>query len=87
MYQLTILVKNDLDEKARDQILSEVKKNLGEVKKEDLWGVRNLAYPIKHQDKAYYAHFEFDQDPKVIKLLDKTIKLNEDILRYLLIRG
>lgn len=86
MYNLTILIKNDLDEKTRDQLLSGVRKNLGEVKKEDPWGIRNLAYPISHQDKAFYAYFEFEADPKIIPSLDKQIKLNEDILRYLIIR-
>ncbi|MBI2022548.1 30S ribosomal protein S6 [Candidatus Daviesbacteria bacterium] len=85
-YKLTILVKNDLEEKTRDELLSEIKKNLGSVIKEDLWGSRNLTYPIKHQTQAFYAHFEFETEPKNIPSLDKQIKLNEDIIRYLLIR-
>lgn len=86
MYQLTLLLKNNLEEKAREELLSEVTKNLGQVKKADLWGVRNLAYPIKHQEKAFYANFEFEAEPASIPTLDKTLKLNEDIIRYLLIR-
>jgi len=56
------------------------------VVKEDLWGVRDLVYPIKKQSKGFYAHFEILADPKNAKGLDKTLKVEEDILRYLLVR-
>lgn len=85
-YQLTILVKNDLDEKTRKGLLDDVTKNFGKIIKEDLWGVRNLAYPIKHMEKAFYAFYEFDSEPNTIPSLDKMVKLNEDIIRYLLVR-
>lgn len=84
-YLLTVLIKKDLEDKARKEILDGVKKSLGKVKEDD-WGVRDLAYPIQHQQSAYYVHFEFESDPKEIKELDKSLKLNEDIIRYLLLR-
>ena len=85
-YLLTILIKQDLDEKDRQAILDSVKKNLGKLNKEDIWGSRELAYPIKHMEKAFYAHFEFESDPATIPPLDKMLKLNEDIIRYLIVR-
>lgn len=89
-YLLTLVSKPDMDEKERKALLdSMVKKLLGEegkVSKEDLWGVRELAYPIKKQSKGFYAHYEISADPKAAKGLDKTLKLEEDVLRYLLVR-
>lgn len=58
----------------------------GKVEKEDLWGMRPLAYPIKRQTSGFFAHFEIQADPKDAKALDKSLKLEEDILRYLLTR-
>ena len=58
----------------------------GKVIKEDLWGERDLVYPIKKQTKGFYAHFEIEAEGKNAKGLDKQLKLEEDILRYLLIR-
>lgn len=86
MYQLTVLMKNDLEDKARQELLDGVKKNFGKLTKEDLWGSRSLAYPIKHQDKAFYVHYEFEAEPKTIPALDKNLKLNEDIIRFLLLK-
>lgn len=85
-YLLTLLVKNDLAEKDRKQLLDSISSQFGKLVKEDLWGSKNLAYPINHQDKAYFAHFEFQSEPNMISSLDKNVKLNEDIIRYLLIR-
>ena len=89
-YYLTLVLKQDVDEKERKSLLDSVTKKLvgedGKVEKEDLWGVKDLVYPIKKQSKGFFAHFEISADPKSVKDLDKNLKVEEDILRYLLIR-
>lgn len=86
-YNLTILINNKVDEKGRAGLVDDVKKGFGNLVKEELWGVRTLAYEIRHMDKAFFANFEFEADPKAIVTLDKNIRLNEDIIRYLLVRS
>lgn len=85
-YALTIVLKPDLDEKARKELLEPVVKKFEKLEKEEAWGARDLAYLIKRQTKGWYAHYLFSADPKVIKSLDKALKIEEDILRYLLVR-
>lgn len=89
-YLLTLVLKSDLDEKERKTLLDSVLKKMtgedGKVLKEDLWGARDLAYPIKRQTKGFYAHFEIQTDPKNAKGIDKILKLEEDVLRYLIVR-
>lgn len=88
-YYLTLVLKPDLEEKARKELLDDVEKKLQAAKgklKTDLWGSKDLAYPIKKQNKGYYAHFTFETDPAVAKGLDGALKLEDDILRYLLVR-
>ena len=86
-YSLTLVLKNDLAEKERTELLGTVTKSFGKLIKEDLWGSRSLVYQIKHQDKGFYTHYEFESEPDQISRLDKMVKLNEDVLRYLLIRN
>lgn len=86
-YSLTILIKDKVDEKGRQALIDDVKKNFGNLIKEDIWGIRSLAYEIKHMDKAFYANFEFESEPQSVIALDKNIRLNEDIIRYLLIKS
>lgn len=85
-YRLTLIVKENLEEKERKTLLDDVVKSFGEMRKEDLWGVRPLAYEIQHGAKGYYAHYEFSSEPNTIAALDKKLKLNEDIIRYLLLK-
>lgn len=89
-YLLTLVLKPDLEENRRKELLNSVKERLtgegGKIEKEDLWGVRDLAYPLKRKTKGYFAHFEIQADPKNAKGLDKSLDLEEDVLRYLLIR-
>lgn len=89
-YYLTLVLKPDLEEKERKALLDSINKKVtgteGKIEKEDPWGVRSLAYPIKRNTSGYFAHFEISADPKDVKGLDKTLKVEEDILRYLLIR-
>lgn len=79
-----------MEENDRKALLSSISKKItgsdGKVEKEDLWGLKALAYPIKRQTKGYFAHFEIEADPKDAKGIDKTLKTEEDVLRYLLIR-
>lgn len=89
-YYLTLVLKPELSEKDRKDLLDSMIKRLlgsdGKIEKEDLWGVRDLAYPIMKQRKGYFAHYQISSDPKNAKGLDKVLKVEEDILRYLLIR-
>lgn len=89
-YLLTLVLKPEMEEKERKALLDSMVKKLtgedGKILKEDLWGIRDLAYPIKRQTKGFYAHLEIEADPKNAKGLDKSLQLEENILRYLLIR-
>ncbi len=85
-YILTLILNPDLDDKAREEVLKSVTARFGKVIKEDLWGNRDLIYSIKKQKKGYFAHYEFESDPSTIFDLDKNLKLDEDVLRYLLFR-
>ena len=89
-YYLTLVLKPELEEKERKTLLDSISKKVsgtdGKIEKEDLWGVRSLAYPIKRKTSGYFAHFEVSADPKDMKGLDKSLRVEEDILRYLLIR-
>jgi small subunit ribosomal protein S6 len=85
-YALTVVLKNELDEKARKELLDGFTKRFGKAKKEDVWGSRDLAYEILHHKKGYYTHYEFEAEPSAIAPLDNALKLEEDVLRYLIIR-
>jgi len=58
----------------------------GEIQKFAPWGRRRLAYPIDNVRDGTYVQVNFRAQPKSLRELERSIKLSEDILRYMLIR-
>jgi small subunit ribosomal protein S6 len=49
------------------------------------WGKRTLAYPIKGKETGYYVVEQFDTSPDVLSEFERALKLDEAVLRYLLV--
>ena len=60
--------------------------NGGEVKKREYWGLRNLAYRMNKNRKGHYMLFNIDAPAAAIAELERTMRINEDVLRYLTLR-
>ena len=64
--------------------LGEQVKSLGaEVVKMENWGKRRLAYDIRKQREGTYAVFEISAEPAMVKELERQLRLNENVLRFL----
>lgn len=50
------------------------------------WGKRKLAYEINKFQKGHYYFLSFLDDGKVVPGLERTLKLEESVLRYLTVR-
>lgn len=89
-YELTILLPEDKEGKEKARILKVVtdfaKKHKGEVNKHESWGAKHLAYQIRKLNIAEYEHFVLSLAPADQPALDKMLKLDESILRYMFIR-
>lgn len=81
-YELTFLTKEGSELKNVKELIEFYK---GEVTKENKWGEKTLAYPIKNSNTAFYFEFEFEMDKKNVLELKNKLNLDEKILRYLLL--
>lgn len=54
----------------------------GKVNHIDTWGKRTLATPIENHHKAFYFHTTFTAAPETIKELERTMRINEKVLRF-----
>lgn len=79
------LSSSDLEEtvKIHEQTLSELK---GNVVYKESWGLRNLAYPIKENKKAFYEFMNIEIPQNKIDDLNSKMNLNDKIIRYLSIK-
>lgn len=86
-YELVLVVKPTVKEADRKKLLDQIKGWLGKitVKKEDDWGQKALAYPIKKQDAGHYFMWQLEGETFPKEFETRLIQ-NNDILRHLLLR-
>ena len=50
------------------------------------WGMRELAYPIAKQPRGIYVLLRYSARPQVVKELERSMKLSDDVLRFISVR-
>jgi small subunit ribosomal protein S6 len=58
----------------------------GTVAHVEEWGLRDLAYRIENQAKAYYTLFHYQGTGQTVQELERNLKLTDGILRYMTVR-
>ncbi|HUX78218.1 MAG TPA: 30S ribosomal protein S6 [Alphaproteobacteria bacterium] len=58
----------------------------GDVTKTEFCGLRTLAYSIKKNRKGHYVLFNIDAPPQAVMEMERQMRLNEDILRFLTLK-
>ena len=58
----------------------------GSVLKTEHWGLRSLAYRIKKNRKGHYVLLNVDSPASAIAEMERQMRINEDVLRYLTIK-
>jgi small subunit ribosomal protein S6 len=90
LYESVFIARQDVSSSQVDGIADTLQKviedNGGQVAKREYWGLRNLAYKIKKNRKGHYALFNIDAPADALREYERTMKLNEDILRYMTIK-
>jgi small subunit ribosomal protein S6 len=69
-----------------DQFNTILTENGGAIKKKEYWGLRSLAFRIKKNRKGHYVLLNIDAPAAAVHELERQMRINEDILRFLTIR-
>jgi len=89
-YEMVLIFSASLEEGAVTEELAKItaiiEKSKGTITKTDIWGVKRLAYPIKHQENGFYVILYFSSDTTVLPELDRLNKINDKILRHLIVK-
>jgi small subunit ribosomal protein S6 len=92
-YEITFIVRPDLDEDgtraAVESVTSRIQRSGGEIIATLPWNPprRRMAYPINEFGDGFYVTCVFRLDGGEIKPLENALKLNDRILRYLLVQA
>jgi small subunit ribosomal protein S6 len=84
-YELILMIDPGLEESARDSLAQEARSQIeegGELKHEDAWGLRKLAYDIRQRTEADYRWYRFTAPSELLDRLDHNLKIADGVLRF-----
>lgn len=88
-YEVMVIVK-PADEETTNATIEKVEALIarvgGTVEKVDRWGKRRLAYAVKKFTEGFYVLIDFTANPAEIKEIDRVMKINDTILRHLIVK-
>jgi len=88
-YEVVYIFDSALEEPAVSEKLTKFHALLGEGTQVTVnhWGKRTLVYKLKRHETGYYVVSQFEADAKVLPEFERAIRLDEGVLRFLLVRA
>ena len=90
LYEHLLIARQDISAQQVDALATHLKTIVegqgGKVEKQEYWGLRGLAYRIKKNRKGHYVLLNINAPSKAVIELERQLKINEDVLRYLTVK-
>lgn len=84
-YELVLMLDPRADTPARDALAQEARQQIegaGNLKHENSWGLRKMAYEIAQRTEADYRWFRFEAPAELLEQLDHNLKIADGVLRF-----
>ena len=89
-YEHTLIARQDISpsqiKQIQEKYIKIIESNEGNILKFESWGLMHLSYLIKKNKKGNYLHFKIEGNGKTIKELEKSEKIDKNLLRFLTIK-
>jgi small subunit ribosomal protein S6 len=86
-YETIVIVDADVPENDRVSLFNRIQEIIpqqqGVLLKEDLWGVKKLAYEIKKKPRGYYARYDYCGMGPLVDELERFFRIDDRVLKYL----
>ena len=90
LYENVFIARQDISpaqaEALADTFTGILKERGGDVTKREYWGLRSLTYRMKKNRKGHYILLNIDAPAPAVHEMERNMRLNEDVLRFLTIR-
>ena len=90
LYESVFIARQDISTAQVESLTETFEKIItdqgGSVPKKESWGLRTLAYRIKKKRKGYYVLMNIDAPAPAIHEMERQMRINEDIIRFLTTR-
>jgi len=89
-YESVFLARPDITAEQADGLADSFTKTIeeqgGKVVNRENWGLRSLTYRINKNRKAHYVMLNIDAPGPAIHEMERLMRINEDVIRYLTIK-
>ncbi len=89
-YELTIVLDGKATAAKKKSVTEKLEKMIkalkGNVVKVKDWGIKDLYYEIKKSETGAFLIFELELEGQGAKTINDKLRLEEEVIRYLLIR-
>jgi len=89
-YECVLIARNDVTqaqvEAVADTVAAQLEGEGGAISKREYWGLRTLAYRINKNRKGHYMLLGLEAKPASITEMERLLRLNEDVLRFMTLR-
>jgi small subunit ribosomal protein S6 len=90
LYEHIFLARQDVSaqqvEELTNQFTEVLSQGGGKVTKAEYWGLKTLSYRIRKNRKAHYSLLNIDAPHTAVAEMERQMRINEDILRFMTIR-
>lgn len=87
-YELVFIISPELEEEATTELTDKIKSWIteegGEIKDVEEWGRKKFSYLIRNHKEGQYFLFRAQLPPAFIATLERNLRLQEPVLRYLI---
>ncbi|MBK8945545.1 MAG: 30S ribosomal protein S6 [Ignavibacteriae bacterium] len=88
-YESVVILNATLEDPQIEEIITSIHHNIktngGEITDVENWGRKRLAYAINNAKSGYYLITRFVAAPSMISEFERSLKLDENVIRYLTI--
>ncbi len=88
-YEGLFILRADAAQEQVDRSVQQIRETItkcgGEVTEQQLWERRKLAFPIAKQREGVYLLAHFAAAPKAISALEQALRVNEAVLRSMIV--
>ncbi len=90
-YELLSIIKPNIDTEEYDKLVAKIEEAIGslggKVTAVDKIGRKKLSYDIKDFRDGYFAVHNFEMEPENVAKFNRQLRLNENILRIMLLEN
>ncbi|RQD78649.1 30S ribosomal protein S6 [Desulfonatronospira sp. MSAO_Bac3] len=89
-YETLLLLNPELGSDGSNALLEKfsgvLEKNGGQVIKNDDWGLKTLAYPVKKQNRGRYIRMEYSLPAAQVSEFERNIRIADGVFKFLTVK-